>query len=90
MSAIHRFSDLHAAHFHWLNSADVALIPKKDGAEDIADFRPISLINAIAKIIAKVMSNRLAPHMNDLVSQAQSAFIKRRCILALLSSLGRV
>lgn len=26
------------------------------------------------------MSNRLAPHMNDLVSQAQSAFIKRRCI----------
>ena len=80
MSAICRFSDLHATHFNWLNSADIPLILKKDGAEDISDFRPISLIHAIVKIIAKVMSNRLAPHMNDLVSQAQSAFIKRRCI----------
>ena len=77
MCAINHFSDLHASHFHWLNSADVALIPKKDGADDITDFRPISLIHFIAKIISKVMSNRLAPHMNDLVSQAQSAFIKK-------------
>ena len=52
MMAIRHFSDLHASHFHWLNSADVALIPKKDGAEDILDFRPISLIHAIEKIIA--------------------------------------
>ena len=79
MQAINRFLNLHASHLHWLTTADVALIPK-EGAEDIVDFRPISLIHAIAKIIAKIMSNRLAPHMNDLFSQAQSAFIKRRCI----------
>lgn len=80
MLAVNHFSNLQTAHLHWLNSADVALIPKKDGAEDISDFRPISLIHAITKIIAKMMSKRLAPHMNDLVSQAQSAFIKKRCI----------
>ena len=57
MLAINPFSNLHASHLHWLNTADVALIPKKDGAEDISDFRPISLIHAIAKIISKVMSN---------------------------------
>lgn len=59
MLAINRFSDLQTAHLHWLNSTDIAPIPKKDGVEDIADFRPISLIHAIAKIIAKMMSKRL-------------------------------
>lgn len=43
-------------------------------------YRPISLIHGIAKIIAKVLSLRLAPHMDALVSNAQSAFIKKRSI----------
>jgi retron-type reverse transcriptase len=34
----------------------------------------------VAKIITKILANRLAPHMNDLVSNAQNAFIKKRCI----------
>uniref|UniRef100_A0A8R7VIM3 Reverse transcriptase domain-containing protein n=1 Tax=Triticum urartu TaxID=4572 RepID=A0A8R7VIM3_TRIUA len=46
----------------------------------LPDYRPISLIHAIAKIIAKVLSLRLAPHMDELVSNAQSAFIKGRSI----------
>src|ERR1041384_2198359 len=80
MRVIHLFDSLHTANLHWLNSANVVLLPKKEGAEGIADYRPISLIHGIAKIIAKVLSMRLAPHMNDLVSNAQSAFIKRRSI----------
>ena len=56
------------------------LIPKKDGAEAITDFRPISLIHSFAKIIAKVLALRLAPHMSFIVSPTQSAFIKRRSI----------
>ena len=53
MLAISRFSNLHASHLHWLNTADVALIPKKDGAEDISDFRPISLIHAMRRSLPK-------------------------------------
>lgn len=77
MLAINHFSHLHAENLHWLNSVNIALIPKKDGAEDITDFRPISLIHAVAKLIAKILATRLAPHMNDIFSIAQSAFIKR-------------
>jgi hypothetical protein len=55
-------------------------LPKKEVVEEIADFRPISLIHAIAKIIAKMLALRLAPHMNELISNAQSAFIKKRSI----------
>lgn len=75
---INSFSNLQTRNFHWLNSANIALVPKKDGAEEISDFRPISLIHAVAKLIANILATRLAPHMNDIVSIAQSAFIKKR------------
>uniref|UniRef100_A0A453RJ81 Reverse transcriptase domain-containing protein n=1 Tax=Aegilops tauschii subsp. strangulata TaxID=200361 RepID=A0A453RJ81_AEGTS len=80
MGVIQRFDSLHTSNLQWLNSANVVPLPKKDGAEGISNYRPISLIHAIAKIIAKILSLRLAPHMDDLVSNAQSAFIKRRSI----------
>ena len=80
MRVVSLFGNLHTANLHWLNSVNIVLIPKKEGAEGITDFRPISLIHAIAKIVAKVLAIRLAPHMNKLVSNAQSAFIKTRSI----------
>ena len=70
MRVINLFDSLHTSTLQWLNSANVVLLPKKEGAEGIADYRPISLIHAIAKIIAKVLSLRLAPHMTKLVSNA--------------------
>ena len=76
MLAISRFSNLHASHLHWLNTADVALIPKKHGAEDISDYRPISLIHSIAKLLAKVLSTRLATVIHSISSPAQSAFLR--------------
>jgi hypothetical protein len=80
MSVIDRFGELHVQGFHWLNSANIALLPKKEGAEEVSDFRPISLIHAIAKIITKMLATRLAPFMNELISNAQSAFIKKHSI----------
>ncbi|KAK1680973.1 hypothetical protein QYE76_041821 [Lolium multiflorum] len=43
---------------YWMVSGDfdflpIVLLPKKDGAEEITDFRPISLIHGFAKIVAK-------------------------------------
>jgi hypothetical protein len=80
MKSIDGFGELHVHNFHWLNSVNIALLPKKEGAEEVLDFRPISLIHAIAKIIAKMLALRLAPFMNDLINNAQSAFIKKRSI----------
>jgi len=44
------------------------------------DFRPISLIHSLAKLIAKILANRLAPFLDSLVATNQSAFIRGRCI----------
>lgn len=77
---IHLFEKLHGSNLYWLNSANVVLLPKKEGAEGISDYRPISLIHAIVKIIAKILANRHRPHMDSIVSNTQSAFIKGRSI----------
>nr|GEW60206.1 RNA-directed DNA polymerase, eukaryota, reverse transcriptase zinc-binding domain protein [Tanacetum cinerariifolium] len=47
----------------------------------ISDFRPISLIGAQYKIIAKVLANRLAKVIDSVIGHEQSAFIKNRQIL---------
>jgi len=39
-----------------VNSTFLMLIPKKEGAASLTDFRPISLVTSIYKIIAKVLS----------------------------------
>ena len=65
---------------HLFNEANIVLLPKKQDPLNIADHRPISLINSLTKIITKLLATRLAPRMNELVSQAQNAFIKKRCI----------
>jgi len=45
------------------------------------DFRPISLIGSVYKILAKVLANRLQPIVGNLISNSQNAFIGRRQIL---------
>lgn len=80
MSAISMFCNLHSTYLRWLNLANVVLLPKKDGAEEISDYHPISLINVIAKLIAKILAIRLSSHMQHLVSNTESVFIKTRSI----------
>jgi hypothetical protein len=46
----------------------------------LKNFRPISLVHSFAKIMTKVLANRLATKLQDLVSPRQSAFIKGRFI----------
>ncbi|GJZ95289.1 RNA-directed DNA polymerase, eukaryota, reverse transcriptase zinc-binding domain protein [Tanacetum coccineum] len=47
----------------------------------VKDFRPISLIGSIYKIIAKILTNRLVGVLGDIVNEVQSAFISERQIL---------
>lgn len=63
-----------------LNSSFIALIPKTKSALSPADFRPISLMNSLMKLITKVLATRLKACMPSLVSPVQSAFIKKRQI----------
>jgi hypothetical protein len=56
------------ARLNLINEANIVLVPQV--ASQVLDFRPISQINSVIKIITKILGNRLAPHMNSLVSNA--------------------
>ncbi|GKB16238.1 RNA-directed DNA polymerase, eukaryota, partial [Tanacetum coccineum] len=58
-----------------------ALIPKVPDAKFVTDFRPISLIGCVYKVVTKILANRLATVISDLVSDIQSAFVANRQIL---------
>ena len=47
------------------------LLPKKGGAEDLGDFRPISLLRGLYKLLAKVLANRLKKVIEKVVSPYQ-------------------
>ena len=64
-----------------LNTTFLVLIPKKGGAEDLGDFRPISLLGGLYKLMAKVLANRLKKVIGKVVSPNQNAFVMDRQIL---------
>ena len=48
------------------------LIPKKGGADDIKDFRPINLASKLYKLLAKIWASKL----EKVVSEYQNAFVR--------------
>ncbi|XP_059591126.1 uncharacterized protein LOC132253372 [Vitis vinifera] len=63
-----------------INASFLVLIPKKGGAEDLKDFRPISLVGSFYKLV-KTLANRLKKVMGKIVSKSQNAFVEGRQIM---------
>jgi hypothetical protein len=63
-----------------LNSSYLILIPKKMDASSAGDFRPMSLIHSVAKLVTKLFANRLGPRLHELVASNQSALVRGRSI----------
>ncbi|GAA0179656.1 hypothetical protein LIER_29999 [Lithospermum erythrorhizon] len=65
---------------NFVNHTHVCFIPKKTSPMSMSDYRPISLCNIIAKIIGRVMTNRLRGFLVSIISETQSAFLSGRII----------
>ena len=64
-----------------LNNTFLVLIPKRGGTEELGDFRPISLLGGLYKLLAKVLANRIKNVIGRVVSSNQNAFVMGRQIL---------
>lgn len=64
-----------------VNLSYITLVPKKKVTSEFKEYRPISLIHGIYKIIAKILSNRLKEVIGSLISDNQTAFIADRQIV---------
>jgi hypothetical protein len=80
MQTVEQFSSLNQQGMYLLNQAFIVLIPNKACPMSAADYRPISLTHSFAKIITKILANRLGPELEHIISKNQTTFVKRRCI----------
>ncbi|XP_071920617.1 uncharacterized protein [Coffea arabica] len=62
------------------SSTTITLLPKKEGACEWKDFRPISLSNVSSKIISKILSTRINTLLPKLILEFQTGFIPGRGI----------
>ena len=63
------------------NASFITLIPKLKDPQNLCEYRPISLIGCVYKIVAKLLANRLKKVMPNIIDEKQSAFISGRHLL---------
>ncbi|KAE8721931.1 pentatricopeptide repeat-containing protein [Hibiscus syriacus] len=66
---------------HGINHSSLTLIPKGSNVGSLDDFRPISLVGGMYKILSKCLARRLRCCINVIISESQFAFIPGRQIL---------
>ena len=63
-----------------INNSYITLVPKINNPSRVNDYRPISLLNIVLKILTKLLANRLQPFLLKMVHQNQYGFIRNRTI----------
>ncbi|GJX03963.1 putative RNA-directed DNA polymerase [Tanacetum coccineum] len=63
------------------NPSFIVLIPKKSEPFGFSDYRQISLISCVYKVISKILASRLAKVIPSIIGPNQTAFIEGRQIL---------
>ena len=61
-----------------LNASFLSLIPKKNNSLNIRDFRPISLVGSVYKLLSKVLANKLRTVLDKLILESQNSFVGDR------------
>jgi hypothetical protein len=66
------FSQFHNRHQFEksFNATFVSLIPKKADAVDVKDFKPISLVGGVYKLISKVLANKFKSVLGKIISSS--------------------
>ncbi|GKV21933.1 hypothetical protein SLEP1_g31856 [Rubroshorea leprosula] len=60
------------------NASFIVLIPKTENPQRIEEYRTISLIGVMYKVIAKLLASRLCKVLHKIIGEQQMAFIKGR------------
>jgi hypothetical protein len=80
MCLFERFQQGNLPLFH-LNYGTIVLLPKKENAIQIQQYRPICLLNVSFKIFTKVGTNRVTKVALSVIKPTQTAFMPGRHIL---------
>ncbi|KAK3231055.1 hypothetical protein Dsin_002936 [Dipteronia sinensis] len=61
-----------------INHTFIALIPKIPNLKAMGDYRPISLMGSMFKVVAKTLANRIKKVMDSVIGESQMTFVKGR------------
>ncbi|GKV36495.1 hypothetical protein SLEP1_g44621 [Rubroshorea leprosula] len=61
-----------------MNSSFIVLVPKVNSPQKIEEFRPISLVGVMYKLIAKLLARRLSSVLNGIIGENQMTFVGGR------------
>ena len=64
-----------------LCSGLISLIPKGGDGTSLRQWRPITLLPTVYKILAHMLAARVRPYLPDLIHGSETTFIQDRCIL---------
>lgn len=64
-----------------MSASFLALIPKNGSPQELSEYRPISLIGCLYKMIAKVLAGRLKRVLGKVIFDSQNAFLPGKQIL---------
>jgi hypothetical protein len=74
----------------WKN-ADITPVHKKDNKEPAENYRPISLLPIVSKVMEWCVCHRLYAHVSHLITSLQHGFMRNRsCVTQLLSVLHSI
>lgn len=80
VNMVHAFFNGHELPRH-ITHTNLVLLPKKKEVVTFSDMRPISLSNFVNKIFSRVVHERLAVLLPNIVSEEQAGFVKGRSIV---------
>ena len=63
------------------NASFITLIPKCENPSELGDYRPISLVGCVYKLILKILANRLKRVLEKVIDKNQSVFLSGRGLL---------
>ena len=64
-----------------LNISKIALLPKSEDRLRVQNYRPISILNTLYKVVAKVYANRMKPLLHHWILPSQTSFVPNKCTL---------
>lgn len=63
------------------NSTILTLVPKFPGASRLSEYRPISCLNTVYKVISRLLVAKLKLILQHLILPCQTAFVKDRLLV---------
>lgn len=60
---------------HGVSESFITLISKVTNPNSIGNYRPISLVGSVYKVISKILANRLKKVVGEVIGEQQFAFV---------------